>query len=179
MTCPAIFSFPSLRALFLAGSLFSLFLFQGCSEKTASRIPVVSLPPSSGFRIVQPLPPAPAGNQDSSSKNRNTLVFFFPSPVRIRGMSLPSEPSPSSGGSMRRPESGKKFVPRSNPNSIGFFFRIPGMDGLQGTREPFFFLRMQGCPGPWSQRRCMTDSWRILIFRIPCMVSSSGNGEPF
>ncbi|MCL4405677.1 MAG: YCF48-related protein [Nitrospiraceae bacterium] len=77
MICPAIPPFPPLRALFLVGSLFSLFLFQGCSEKTASRIPVLSLPPSSGFRIVQPLPPAPSGNQDSNSKKSEYIGLLF------------------------------------------------------------------------------------------------------
>ena len=69
--------FSPLRTLCFAGGLFSLFLFQGCSEKTASRIPVLSLPPTSGFRIVQPLPLPPSGNETTDSKKPEYIGLLF------------------------------------------------------------------------------------------------------
>ncbi len=75
------------RTLAVVAMVFSVFLFQGCSEKTASRIPVLSLPPASGFRIVQPLPPPPSDKEASRSKKPAYIGLLFsiahPDPGRI------------------------------------------------------------------------------------------------
>lgn len=57
--------------------LFIFFVFPGCSEKTASRIPVLSLPSSSGYRIVQPLPSPPSEKEKSDPKKPAYIGLLF------------------------------------------------------------------------------------------------------
>lgn len=54
-----------------------LVFFQGCSEKTSSRIPLLSLPPSSAFRIFQPLPALSRKVQDSKHKKPPYIGLLF------------------------------------------------------------------------------------------------------
>ncbi|MHB1925964.1 MAG: WD40/YVTN/BNR-like repeat-containing protein [Leptospirillum sp.] len=65
------------RALGVLFGAVCFMFFQGCSEKNSSRIPLLSLPPSTAFRILQPVPALPRTVQDSKHKKPPYIGLLF------------------------------------------------------------------------------------------------------